>query len=182
MKNIYNNRYAIDEQGNLYSLINTQGNPRATPKLMKTHLAKTGYVTSPVTVIENGIKNRKCYLVHRIVAEAFIANPHNKPCVNHINGIKNDNRVSNLEWVTRSENDLHAYALGLRTPNPTFTGRFNEKHPRSRPVNQLCLNGFLVKKYPSMQEAHRNGFSQGNIHSVIVGKRKSHKGYLWEYA
>lgn len=78
-------------------------------KLKKT-LTTTGYLK--VSLHKN---NKKYYkLVHRIIAETLIPNPNNKPQVNHINGIKNDDRILNLEWVTNSENQQHAVDAGLK--------------------------------------------------------------------
>ncbi len=72
-------------------------------KSRKLTIHHTGYLR--VTI------NKKYYSIHRLVAEKYIPNPNNKPQVNHINGIKTDNRVENLEWVTRSENQIHSYRV-----------------------------------------------------------------------
>jgi hypothetical protein len=60
----------------------------------------------------------KRYRVHRLVAQTHISNPHNAPCVNHIDGIKTNNNVGNLEWCTKIENNRHARAIGLVTQQP----------------------------------------------------------------
>lgn len=81
-------------------------------KIMKLSKDKDGYLRCGMCF--NGVKTR---LVSRIVAIAFVENDLNKPEVNHKNGIKTDNRVSNLEWSTRSENELHAFQNGLAKPS-----------------------------------------------------------------
>lgn len=72
-----------------------------------------GYVI--VTLCKPNSKKKRG-IVHRLVAEAFIPNPENKPVVNHKNGIKHDNRLENLEWCTHSENNIHALVTGLKIP------------------------------------------------------------------
>ena len=95
--------YYCDKYGNIFS-------KRKKLKQSK----RNGYLC--VSLCNNGFS--KSFNVHRIIAEAFIPNPGNKPQVNHINGIKTDNRVENLEWVTQSENTIHALSIGLYNPIP----------------------------------------------------------------
>lgn len=126
--------------------------------------------------------------VHRLVAEAFIPNPENKPEVNHINGIKTDNIVENLEWCTRKENMEHAYANNLI---PILYG---ENHGRSKYTNkqihEVCKllekNKYKVKKISKMTNVDKNTIndiisrSAWNHISIIydIPKRKPKIKYL----
>lgn len=123
-------------------------------KSLKTETIVEGY--QRIVLMKNAIKKR--YMCHRLVAEAFIPNPDNKPFVNHKNGDKADNRACNLEWCTQSENELHSHReLGNTMKGKTF------------PRKILCLSDNV--QYASMSGTIK---SIGN-NACIEGLKKAIK-------
>lgn len=109
--------------------------------------------------------------IHRIVATLFIPNPYNKKCVNHINGIKADNRVENLEWVAHSENTIHAYKNGLWENQRKSVGGNNKR----RVVN---LDSNII--YASAKEAAlKNGFNYRTFTQWLSGYRKNKTNFTY---
>ena len=116
---------------------------------------------------------RKCKLVHRLVAEAFLPNPDNKSDVNHINGCKTDANICNLEWATASENMYHAHSNGLR-PVLNTQGEKNGFAKLTEAeviqIKQLLSDGKLTQKTIG---------SQFNVSRSTVKDIKS--GRRWNY-
>ena len=116
--------------------------------------------------------------IHRILAEEFLSNPENLGDVHHIDGDRNNNELSNLQWCTRSANIWHSYNTHDR--EAAWLGKFNEDHHASVCVVGTSLDGSTSVEYPSIQEAGRQGFLVSKISLCINGKRKTHKGYTWK--
>jgi hypothetical protein len=129
----------------------------------------TGYYL--VTLVSNGV--RKNQFIHRLLAQHYLANPLSKRQVNHIDGNKQNNALSNLEWVTAKENANHAVKLGLCDKRRKAT---------EVAVLQYSCNGVLLAEHVSIHEAgRRTGIAWQNISKVLRGLRKSAGGYYWIY-
>jgi hypothetical protein len=105
------------------------------PAFMKPAPDAGGYLRTMI------LKNGRFHTIkmHREIAKVFIPNPLNKPTINHINGIKSDNRVVNLEWATRSENVSHAFATGLES-------NAGELHPGHKLTDMIVLKAREMRK------------------------------------
>lgn len=108
---------------------------------------------------------RKVYKIHRLLALTFIPNPLNKPCINHINSIKNDNRLENLEWVTYSENTIHAFQNGKIKRDK------GAAHYRS--IRVKCT--ITDKIFTSITEASQYAkVDTGYLNKMLHGLKKNH--------
>ena len=133
-----------------------------TGRILKGRKNTNGYLQ--VILCKNG--KTKHYYIHRLVAQVFIPNQENKPQVNHIDENKENNHAENLEWVTSKENNNH----GTRTLRVGKT--------RSIPI--ICIETG-IEYYGARECARQMGLNDGNITSVLKGKRKTCGGYTFKY-
>lgn len=148
--------YYIQEDGKLFGYNGRE---------LANSLNSGGYVRNKLST-EIG---KKGFRRHRLVAMAFIDNPDNKEQVNHIDEVKMNNDISNLEWATAAENLNH--------------GTRNERSAQtlSKPIIGTCVKTGQQIEFPSAKEAGRQGFNQGAVSSCCNGKRKTHKGFTWQF-
>ena len=149
--------------------VSSLGRARSYYKTKKTYkilkpIERTGYMRIYI--------KGKFYSLHRLVAEAFIPNFENKPHINHKNGIRNDNRLENLEWVTRAENMQHSYKMGFNK-----TGK---DHKQVKELMVFDLQGKYITSLFGNKEWKAFGLDQASVNKCIKGLRKHYKGYTFK--
>lgn len=147
----YEGLYEVSDLGRVKSLYHDR------EKILAKRVDTAGYVT---VILYKG-KNKKSFIVHRLVAEAFIPNPENKPFINHKDENKTNNIYSNLEWVTQSENI--SYSIGKQ-------------------VDQFDLDNNYIKTWNTSKEAEKTlKISNGKVTAVCKNHRKTAGGFIWRY-
>ena len=142
------------------------------PQLKRIKVRDNGYCEVELTNLDN----RKFALVHRLVAEAFIQNPQNKPLIDHLDRNRQNNNINNLRWCTMSENMLNPLTRNFR--RDMYVGI--ERPCVYKPVVAI-KDGVIVKQYESIKSATNDGFTGCCISNCCSGRDKTHKGYSWMY-
>ena len=171
----YEGIYMVSNQGNVLS-VNFGSMHSGKPKVMKLSKSSSGYLH--VQLYKNGVA--KTLLVHTLVANAFIPNPDCLPEVNHKDGDKTNNTVSNLEWVTKSQNTIHAIKNNFRPVNHSL-GKKGKDCKTSKPVEQYNLDGSFIRLWDSREDAAASlGVRRSSICDCANGRKKTCCGYVWK--
>ena len=172
----FENLYKVSTCGRIKSLGNGKSTNSQTKeeRMLKTNFSKTGY--EKAKLFKDG--KRHYFTIHRLVAQTFLDNSLNKREVNHKAGNKANNNVSNLEWVTSSENQLHAFRNGLQK------SKSGKDHIQSKAILQFDLNGNLIRKFESINQVKRElGFNSFGIIKCCKKEKKYKTAYKfkWQY-
>lgn len=149
--------YFVSEEGKVFSYCDLHGGIKKESKELKLYKKTGGYLYAALVNKDNKVSYVR---IHRIVASAYLENTYNKPYVNHIDENRQNNHVSNLEWVTPKENNLHSLI---------------------KKVYVYDLDGNLVKIYSYTKECEEDGFNQGHVCACARGEIRNHKKHIFSY-
>lgn len=178
----YEGLYKVSNLGRIKSIqrkVKYQNSERnVNERIKKTFVGNQGY--ERVELSKDG-KNKK-YSVHRLVANAFLDEINDNLEVNYIDGNKLNNCIKNLEWCTRSQNERHAYYVGLakNTQKQRETVKKYCHENKIKPIIQLDVSFNFIKEWKSATEVEKTlGIGRKNISQCITGRSKTAGGYVW---
>lgn len=189
----YEGLYQISSEGRVKSLKRiARNNHTVNSKIRKPKIDKDGYCC--VSLWIDGVS--KEHFIHRLVAQAFVPNPENKPCIDHINTDRTDNRAENLRWCTHKENTNNPISrekflqnryrvegerrISIYKPTKEAVAKMAEKH--KKPVG-MYKDGNLIKRFDSATDAERedNNLKFMSISAACNGRLKTYRGYEWKF-
>ena len=170
-----------------YYEVSNRGEVRTKKKTLRKHAMSNGYFN--VSLFKNG--KYKAIGIHRLVAIAFIPNPDNLPQVNHKDGNKHNNEVSNLEWATCSENISHAYNTGLKENCREHCRKLGKRgspeqkayiEAKKRKVISVLISSEKTAEHESSNQAARDtGCDLAAVFKILNKKQKQTKGYCFYF-
>lgn len=173
----YEGIYLISTLGNVKSLDREIYEKDGTKRPLKGKFIKsqkTGNGYKFVCLYKNGVG--KMAMIHRLVAKAFIPNPENKKEVNHKDGVKTNNVLSNLEWATRAENQLHSHRTKLLIMPKGSENKFSKK------FGQYDKTGQLIKVWVGIKATARElNINASWLSSALNGREQTLHGYVWKF-
>ena len=176
----FSDKYYANEYGEVF--FNVESGRGATKRYkddkVKPFTNKYGYTEY---ILDTGDGTRKHIQAHRISASLFIpqSNPEQK-YVNHIDGNKSNNHISNLEWCTASENEQHSGTTLGKTPWNKGVKGLRQNKPN--PVQRYSLEGVFEKEYNSPKDTEEDGYNLKQVSAVCNGNQKTHKGKIWKFS
>lgn len=145
-------------------------------KILRQSVGTSKYLT--VSLLKDGKQQTRT--VHRLIGKTHVPNPLNLEFINHKKGNKLDNRATEIEWTTRSDNEKHKYShLGIKG---CMAGNFGKKHNRSKPIVQMDLQGNVISEFECARQASKFfNCSPSIISRCARGKSNSAKGFIFKF-
>lgn len=176
----YEGIYQISNLGNVRMIEHYTSYVKGTVMKIPAKNLYIGWSNGYRTVWLSKNKERKLKKIHRLVAEAFIPNPENKPCIDHINTIRHDNRIENLRWCTYKENGNNEI-----TRKNLSKGQMGKPKSNRKPIIQMNKFGEYISEYPCASVAceilNYKRSSLPHIIECCKGERKTANGFIWRY-